>query len=103
MLFDSEIIILENFNLSNYQFSCNILRNYLSDFFYMLFICLLSHYYVTLKISKIYISILFLSPFVHEILQYYFIKLGTFDIYDVVLYFCVSLSYYLFIYRNYAH
>jgi hypothetical protein len=46
---------------------------------------------------------LFLSPFVHEILQYYFIKLGTFDIYDVVLYFCVSLSYYLFIYRNYAH
>jgi hypothetical protein len=103
LIFDRDIKLLHYFNFSGKYLNYPILRNHFSDFFYMLFICFLSHFYITIKISKIYISMLLFSPFLHEILQFYFFGLGTFDLYDLILYFIVSLTYYLFIYRRYEH
>ena len=103
IIFDRNIKLLRYFNFSGNHLNYPILRNHFSDFFYILFICFLSHFYAIIKISKIYILILLFSPFIHEILQFYFFGLGTFDLYDLILYFIVSLTYYLFIYRVYEH
>jgi hypothetical protein len=100
ILFDKNIILLKyfNFSISSQCIYCQIIRNYLSDIFYMFFICSVCHLYDLYEIPKTYIIIIFLTPFFHEFLQFYFSSLGTFDIIDILFYILISLIYYFFIY-----
>jgi hypothetical protein len=101
VLLDRNTILFKffNFSASTNFFSFNQLRNYLSDFFYMFFICSICHFYHLIKIQKVYIILLLLSPVLHESLQFFFISLGTFDLFDLIVYFSVTSIYYLLIYK----
>ncbi len=101
LVFDKDVIFLNLFKFSNVNCSSNFIRNYFSDFFYMFFICFVSHFYFTLKISKFYIFVFILSPILYEILQFFSPSLGTFDLIDLTLYFFVVLNYYFFIFTKY--
>ena len=100
LVFDRNILLFSYFNLPHQNIEYSFIRNYFSDFFYVLFVCALSHLYYTLKISNIYILILLFSPILHEFHQFFFLFSGTFDLYDLMLYFLVILAYYFFIFRN---
>jgi hypothetical protein len=100
---DTNIILLGSNNSKMNKPNWEFVRNYFSDFFYMVFICSISHFYFSIKISKIYIFIILLSPIIHELLQVQHILPGTFDVFDLVLYFSVILTYYLCFFRFYEH
>jgi hypothetical protein len=101
VLLDRNIILFKSFNFPNSINSLylNQLRNYLSDFFYMLFICSICHFYHLIKIQKAYIFLILLSPILHESLQFFFLSLGTFDLFDLIVFVLVSLIYYFPIYN----
>ena len=100
-ILDRNIMLFEHFNFSKsyYPLNYNPLRNYLSDVLYMFFICSICHFYLLIKIPKAYIIFFFLTPVLHEFLQFFFNSMGTFDVIDLIVYFLVSLIYYFLIYK----
>lgn len=88
-------IELSNYNLFGFNSISKNLRNYLSDFFWCLYICQM--YIVLKKIhAPVYYQIcLLLLPFVSEFMQLLKIINGSFDFIDVFIYLVVVLVYLL--------
>ena len=101
LVLDRNILLFSYFKFSQLNLEFRFFRNYFSDFFYVLFVCLLSHLYFTIKISNIYIVIFLFTPILHELFQFFFLFSGTFDIFDMLIYLLVISLYYSFIFRKY--
>jgi hypothetical protein len=68
----------------------------------MNFTCLFSLLLFKIKIPAFYVLLFLFLPVLHEFLQYFEPSLGTFDIFDVILYLVIIILYFFILKKEHA-
>jgi len=100
-LFNEKVLFFEIIGISSVNLNNSFIESYLSDFFYVLALTFLCHLFFVMKIPKIHIYSILISPITFEIIQFFRPELGTFDYFDLILFVSWFIIYYSFIFSPY--
>jgi len=93
-VFNDNILLFKIFNWETQTLNNSFFSSFVSDLFYISSLTFFSHYLFRKQIPNIYLVFLVMTPTIFEISQFFYINLGVFDVFDLLLLITYPLIYY---------